>query len=100
MAKIVYYQAFGGFSLEKELKELVKLYTQLKQIPYDNFDKNSIPRHDPTFVRVVEKFKSEGKCDQLSILEVPEGQEYIITEHDGHETVRLKDTIKWKVAKS
>ena len=39
----------------------------------------------------------DGACN-LSIVWVPEGTEYVITEYDGWEEIQFKDSFEWRTA--
>jgi hypothetical protein len=39
-----------------------------------------------------------GGAENLSIVWVPEGTEYVITEYDGWEEIQLKNSIEWRTA--
>ena len=56
------------------------------------FSERDIPRNDTDLVEVVEslKDKANGSCAILSIVKIPDGIEWEISEYDGLETVEEK----------
>ena len=56
------------------------------------FSKKDIPRGDPDLIKVVKKLgkKANGRCAELSIVEVPDGIEWKIDEYDGNESIDEK----------
>lgn len=70
-----------------------------KQFYNDRYSKHSLPsgreldRNDPKLIQVVEELGSghrtgaSGKCAKLSIVEIPDGTDYVIEEYDGNEHI-------------
>ena len=108
MTKVVFNNAYGGFTLSNEACDrLVELgYDGLKLNPnydaeenafydYKYFNDHLIPRHHPLLVKVVEELaeKASGPHSKLEIKEV--NGPYRIVEYDGWETVETPETIDW-----
>lgn len=107
MAKIVYNDCYGGFSLSMEAAELyerlggtaeVRRWT-LRGNTYASID-SSISRTDPVLVQVVETLgeRANNRTSNLQIVEVPDGTLYRIMEYDGSEWIETPADIEWKVA--
>jgi hypothetical protein len=90
LTKIVYNSSYGGFGLNREVRELYK-----KIADTDEVDEYSLKRTDPALVRAVEEAKNPG---DLVIEELPEGTIYRIDEYDGLECVRTFDDHSWQIA--
>jgi len=111
MAKIVYNQCYGGFSLSEEA---IQRYSDIKglgiqKIPnsyvwkYPNdewFEDREIPRNDPALAQVVEELgaAADGRAAKLVICELPDGTLYRIEEYDGMEHIETAENIRWSVA--
>lgn len=124
MTKVVYNACYGGFGLSEEA---VKLYAKLAGIeiyPVKNrwitfwfteepngrsieemfsqgvkdFSEDSIERHDPILVQVVETLGdvASGSCAKLRIAEIS-GRQYRISEYDGSESVIEPEDQCWVV---
>ncbi len=122
MAKIVFNNCYGGFSLSREAILLARELSgnpkwggvTIKGDLYEEKDgtttpcehdfgfvDHEIPRHDPILVKVVEQLGSErasGECAKLEIEEVRDGTAYRIDEYDGNETVRTNHDTDWAIA--
>lgn len=115
MAKIVYNNCFGGFSVSKlviermielgsaEAKEILdksKLYTAYSQEVFYTDEK--IKRHDPLLVQAIEELgnKANGQCSKLCIFKT-DADAYRIKDYDGQETVKEKyfDSDGWILLK-
>ena len=66
--------------------------TTWKDLKESYFSERDIPRNDTDLVEVVEslKDKANGSCASLSIVKIPDGIEWEISEYDGLETVEEK----------
>ena len=116
MAKVVYNNCYGGFSLSREA---VLLGRKLSNDPKwggpciigDFFDSKTpverdyghcddLSRSDPILVAVVEQLgkKANGDCASLAIEIIPSGMFYRIDEYDGNERVMTQNDYKWDVA--
>lgn len=112
MQKVVINRCFGGFSLSNEAFEH---YLKLKGIPYEtqparfSFYKDDkdfyesghlgddahylhdrgIDRNDPALIQTVEELgqKANGFCADLTIVEIPDGVDWILMEYDGSEHI-------------
>ncbi len=96
MAKVVYNDCYGGFTLSQAA---VQRYRELTGILlYPHCSEHS--RHDPVLVQVVEELgiAASGRFASLSIREIPNGAKYRIDEYDGNESVMLIDEYEWVVA--
>lgn len=58
----------------------------------DYFSDRDIDRADPNLIKVVNQLgeKSNGRCAQLSVIEIPDGVDYEIDEYDGLESIHEK----------
>ena len=117
MTKVVYNACYGGFGLSDEA---IKLYAELAGIeiyPWKNsrftfwfleepngrsdvecFSVDSIERHDPILVQVVETLGdgANGSYANLCIAKIS-GNKYQISEYDGYETVIEPEDQDWIV---
>ena len=93
MIKVVYNAGFGGYQLSSTAIDLYEKYSNLEY-------SEDVDRHDKILVMVVEKLGelSEVSYSTLRIKEIPKGSEYVITDYDGYEAVRTKDSYNWKTA--
>ena len=92
--KVVYSSCFGGFSLSEEA---LKMLSDLNVNVTDEYNvKYDICRHDPRLIEVVEKLgdAASGRHAALKIAEIT-GNQYIIEEYDGQESVLEPQHIKW-----
>lgn len=108
--KLVVNRGYGGFSVSDDVVEWLReqgcekahgltlpgeTYSDGSKRDIDGFRDccyprdDDLPRDDPHLVEAVEK----GLTSDLSIVEVPEGIEWVITEYDGAETVREKHRV-------
>jgi hypothetical protein len=55
----------------------------------DYFSDSTILRDDPALIRVVEELgvEANGRCSELTIVEIPEDVRWIIAEYDGKEHI-------------
>ena len=86
--KVVINADYGTFGLS----ERAKVYIASKAPEYVegfHFKTHRIPRHHPALVEAVEKldYDANSPYSKLKIIEVPDGIEYGIGEHDGMEYV-------------
>ena len=62
----------------------------LAEVPREEFARSeTIERHDPVLVRVVEEMgkAADGTCARLTVIEIPDGVDYVIRDYDGMEWV-------------
>ena len=62
----------------------------LAEVPLEEFARSeAIERHDPVLVQVVEEMgkAADGRSAQLTVMEIPDGVDYIILDYDGKESV-------------
>ena len=62
----------------------------LAKVPLEEFARSeNIERHDPVLVQVVEEMgkAADGWGAQLTVMEIPNGVDYIILDYDGKESV-------------
>ena len=85
MAKVVYNNCFGGFSISDKAIEYLREHGISEEYCTTYTD---IPRHDPTFIKCIEELGSfaNGRCAKLNIYETV-GNIYRIDEYDGLESV-------------
>lgn len=97
MAKIVFNNCYGGFSLSED--GLV-LFRVLGGVAEDARDFPVTRRHDRLLIKVVETLgkKADGNGADLRIMKVSPGTPYRIKNYDGKETVKMLDTSEWAVA--
>lgn len=89
--KIVINSCYGGFSLSEEAGAALAL---------EDVDLYDIDRTDPRLVEIVEFLGEEanGTCAELTIVDIPAGTKYRITEYDGYEGIQYADEVRWSVA--
>jgi hypothetical protein len=106
MNRVVYNDCYGGFGLSKEAAQILaelgvesaKEHIE-KQLRCDYWaSEKELPRHDKRLVKVVEELKDRANGDnlfaELKIKEI-EGNQYLIRENGGKETVLEPKDIKW-----
>ena len=89
--KVVINKCFGGFGLSKEAYKFLN-------IPWDGYGFEFIEdRSNHTLVKCVEALGDEasGSFAKLKVVEIPDGVEWEIDEHDGMERVAEKHR-KWE----
>ena len=88
--KVVINTCYGGFSLSDEA---IRAWESRTGRQFDAWD---VPRHDPDLVAVVLLFGDEAadSCSELEVVTI-EGNQYLITEYDGAETIRTPTTTAW-----
>ena len=62
----------------------------LAEVPREEFARSeTIERHDPALVQVVEEMgkAADGRSAQLTVMEIPDGVDYIILDYNGKESV-------------
>ncbi len=92
--KIVYNACFGGYDLSNQA---IKILKEDYNILFDNdYEYNSLSRHDSRLVEVVEKLGNlaSSDCSKLKIAEI-DGDKYRISEYDGIESVQQPEDIDW-----
>jgi hypothetical protein len=89
--KIVINSCYGGFSLSKKAEHALAL---------ENVDLYDPDRADPRLVEIVEFLGKEanGTFAELTIVDIPAGTKYRITEYDGYEGIQYADEVNWSVA--
>ena len=98
--KVVINRCFGGFSLSQAVYKDLNIpwdgYGFLNNkglVIDDSFDSDSY-RADPRLIAAVEKVgvaeAGGGSCAALSIVEIPDGVDFCIHEHDGMESIHEK----------
>ena len=97
--KIVINKCYGGFGLSKEAVEAIAKEKGIELGKWNNsfkfyegFSEYDIHRNDPVLIKVVETMgeAANGRCAELSIVEIPDGVEWVIGEYDGREWVAEK----------
>ena len=88
--KVVINTCYGGFSLSDDA---IRAWESRTGREFDAWD---VPRHDPDLVAVVLLFGDEaaGSCAELQVITI-DGNQYLITEYDGAETIRTPTTTSW-----
>ena len=69
----------------------------LAEVPREEFARSeTIERHDPVLVRVVEEMGkvADGWRARLTVIEIPDGADYIIRDYNGKECVWLRCLVK------
>lgn len=114
MNKVVINNCYGGFELSNEAWDWMIEHGVGKGYYHENPNYNpeggifsrckyylsyepELPRHHPLLVQCVEelKDKANGPCAKLTIVEIP-GNEYLIDEYDGLESIRTPEmTEDW-----
>lgn len=106
MTKVVINACYGGFSLSEEA---IDLFLNKKGLPFtkekgeyfslcghtynvngeEYWSDRDIERNDPVLIEVVQELgeKANGRCAELSIVEVPDDAKWHIAEYDGYEHV-------------
>lgn len=100
MTKIVYSDSFCGFSISRKAYEKLKAMKSKAVLGKSKLEaENSIARHDPDLVKVVEELGAEAQdCDMPRLalaIHTITGNRYMIKEYDGLETVIEPDDIDW-----
>ena len=102
--KLLINVCYGGYGLSNEALELwakkKNMVLTKKTTEYGDYDyyvdgdqiisDHNIDRDDPTIIEVFEELGSErtsGDHGELSLVELPDGCEYNITEYDGWESI-------------
>ena len=88
--KVVVNRCYGGFSLSEAAEAAWESRTGRE------FDSWHVPRHDPDLIAVVQLLDKEasGECAELEVVNI-KGNQYLITDYDGAETIRTPTTTKW-----
>jgi len=84
--KVVINKRYGGFGLSKAGMEFMGL-------EWDGYGHCSeLSRQNPKLIECVEKLgsKANGGFADLTIVEIPDGVEYTVEEHDGMEWIAEK----------
>lgn len=109
MIKVVANGCFGGFGLSHDA---ILRFCELKgfQVSFDHgrygrvytvdghqyWSDSDIDRHDPILVQVVEEMGEAANGEHASLyIEQIEGNQYLIDEYDGTETVLTPQTMQW-----
>lgn len=102
MYKVVINRCYGGFSLSKELGDiLIEKYGIGQQCRFGYWLPDDIERHDKRLISAIEDLgldKSSGMCSKLSI-ETIHCAMYRIDEYDGMETLCTPDNQEWILIK-
>jgi hypothetical protein len=88
MQRIVINICYGGFGLSETALNLYRAYAGIKED--DQFYDFDICRDDPILLQVIDQMgvsECEGNFSRLKIVEIPDGVEWEIAEHDGKEHV-------------
>ena len=124
MTKVVYNACYGGFGLSEEAIKLCAELAGIEIYPVNDrwitfqfteepngrsaeemfnqgvkdFSEDSIERHDPILVQVVETLgdAASDSCARLRIAEIS-GRQYRISEYDGRESVIEPEDQDWVV---
>lgn len=98
--KVVINKKYGGFVLSDKAIEMLAerkgmTFSEVEDLLYPG--EHSIERHDPDLVAVVETLGNEANHEIFSDLEVVSifGQQYLINEYDGRESINTPETIPW-----
>lgn len=99
MGKAVINTHYGGFGISKEVYDWLKehnideKYIKCIRNTYYYYDG---PRHHPLLIQCIEELGEESNdiLSNLTIIEF-EGDEYIIDEYDGWESIRTPKDINW-----
>jgi len=78
--------------------ELIKLYLWWQDTEPNSTLAQQVEDAAYTYLKEAHPDVSFRGFDGLRLTWMPEGQEFIIREYDGIETIVLKEDIKWKVA--
>jgi hypothetical protein len=83
-------RSFNIYTVTKDLGKVIKGEAFNEDGIY--FSCRDIERNDPDLVAVVEKLgdKANGSCAELSIVDIPDGVEWEISDYDGQESVEEK----------
>ena len=92
--KVVLNVCFGGFGLSQKAQDYLGLdfNTRYKYNDYYN-------RTAPELIECIEElgsFEASGKNAKLAVIEIPDGIEWEIYDHDGFETIHEKHRV-WSV---
>ena len=105
MHKVVINTCFGGFGLSKKARNWLERVVSLcpealwdteRESEFKYTMVSAMPRHHPMLVACVEEFgkTANGECAELKVVEIP-GNQYIINQYDGAESVTTPQTIQW-----
>jgi hypothetical protein len=102
MVKVVHNCCYGGFSLSQKARDrLAELGLELdKDLCYRGncYLPDSIERHDPRLVQVVEELDGEASGSNANLrVTTLGGNRYRINEYDGRETVVEPEDLDWIV---
>lgn len=100
MTKVVYSDSFCGFGISNKAYEKLKATKSRAVLGKSKLEtENSIARHDPDLVKVVEELGAEAQDRDMARLAIHTitGDRYMIKEYDGLETVIEPDDIDWIV---
>lgn len=100
MAKIMYNQCYGGFTLSNQAQAMYKAKKGLAEHESLGYQWDDIARHDEDMIAIVEVLGPEasGQCSDIAIKEIPAKfvHYYYIEEYDGMESVSV-DTKQYKL---
>lgn len=102
MTEIVISNCYGGFSInEKVIKRMIELGSKKAEDLYKTkYYKYSYltqaNRYDPYLVQAV---KDLGTDAGPLVIEVIDGDKFIINEYDGLESIETPDSINWHIIK-
>lgn len=80
--KVIINKCNAGFTISDKQKELLGV---------EEF--SEVERHDPRFIESFEAGDRRGEGNStLTVVEIPEGAHYTISEHNGYETLYWSET--------
>ena len=96
MSKVVFNNDWGGYSLPDEILEEYCKRTGINFNEDSSWELvDSIPRHDPVLVEIVENY-IKTKESTLCVTDIGNAIKYYIEDYDGVEYVYTTDSIPWQ----